>query len=295
MIKKNPSLYPMDFNKEKWEEFARSISQISILEMVIVKELDNGYLQLSGNSRIKANRKAGKDEISVIVVDDIELDLKKKEIIKNLQPKEIDPLERALIIDRYIKEENLSKKAASEKLDIARMTLTVWLIILEYEEKYQQAIIDNFYEKDGANLTLSHLSLAKNLESTTYNHELATRYLDAIMDYGLTRKQSMKLKDLIKKHPRIDIRKAVEIFINQEKLEDELVNNVELNDEIRELIEIFDNVNSKMEGMINVSTQIDKRLEKRLLKELLLTEHKLQQISIETFGKTLDEAKEELL
>ena len=72
-IKKNPFLYPDDFDRGGWERLARSISQVSILEMVILLELDDGYLQLSGEKRIKANRKTGKTEIPAIVVDDAEL------------------------------------------------------------------------------------------------------------------------------------------------------------------------------------------------------------------------------
>jgi ParB/RepB/Spo0J family partition protein len=293
-IKKNPKFYPDGFNKRKWEEFARSISQVSILEMVIVKETDDGYLQFSGDRRIKANKESGKEEISAIVVDEFDLDPEKKELIKNLQPEEIDPLERAMILDRYIKEEDLTKRDASKKLGMVRTTLTVWLIILEYEEKYQQAVIDNFHGKEGANLTVSHLALAKNLESTTDNHELATQFLDIIMDYGLTRRESIKLKELIKKHPAVDIKEVAENFTSQRELEDEIAKD-EASEEIREIIEIFDNVNSKMENIIDVSYELDKRMKKKLLKELLLTEQKLQQISIETFGKTLKKAKEELL
>lgn len=293
-IKKNPKFYPDGFNKRKWEEFARSISQVSILEMVIVKETDDGYLQFSGDRRIKANKESGKEEISAIVVDEFDLDPEKKELIKNLQPEEIDPLERAMILDRYIKEEDLTKRDASKKLGMVRTTLTVWLIILEYEEKYQQAVIDNFHGKEGANLTVSHLALAKNLESTTDNHELATQFLDTIMDYGLTRRESIKLKELIKKHPAVDIKEVAENFTSQRELEDEIAKD-EASEEIREIIEIFDNVNSKMENIIDVSYELDKRMKKKLLKELLLTEQKLQQISIETFGRTLKKAKEELL
>jgi ParB/RepB/Spo0J family partition protein len=293
-IKKNPKFYPDGFNKRKWEEFARSISQVSILEMVIVKETDDGYLQFSGDRRIKANKESGKEEISAIVVDEFDLDPEKKELIKNLQPEEIDPLERAMILDRYIKEEDLTKRDASKKLGMVRTTLTVWLIILEYEEKYQQAVIDNFHGKEGANLTVSHLALAKNLESTTDNHELATQFLDIIMDYGLTRRESIKLKELIKKHPAVDIKEVAENFTSQRELEDEIAKD-EASEEIREIIEIFDNVNSKMENIIDVSYELDKRMKKKLLKELLLTEQKLQQISIETFGKTLKKSKEELL
>jgi ParB/RepB/Spo0J family partition protein len=293
-IKKNPSLYPDGFDRGGWERLARSISQVSILEMVILLELDDGYLQLSGEKRIKANRKTGKTEIPAIVVDDAELTADKIEIIKNLQPDDIDPLERAIILNSYIEEEGLTKRDASKKLGIARTTITLWLIILEYEEKYQQAIIDNFNNKEGAKLTLSHLDLAKSLDSTV-DHKTATKFLDAIMKYQLTRKESIDMKKLIQKYPNLDIEEVSEMIINRKLLEDDLSKSDDLGEEFKEIMESFDKINERIEVIRKAQTEVNEDMEQKLLKEILFTEQKLQQISVETFGKTLKEAKEVLL
>jgi len=293
-IKKNPSLYPNNFDSGGWERLARSISQVSILEMVILLELDNGYLQLSGEKRIKANRKTGKTEIPAIVVDDAELTPDKIEIIKNLQPDDIDPLERAIILNSYIEEESLTKRDASKKLGIARTTITLWLIILEYEEKYQQAIIDNFNNKEGAKLTLSHLDLAKSLDSTV-DHKTATKFLDAIMKYQLTRKESIDMKKLIQKYPNLNIEEVSEMIVNRKHLEDELSKSDDLGEDLKKIMESFDTINEKIEVIREAQTEVNDEINQKLLKEILFTEQKLQRISVETFGKTLKEVKEELL
>jgi ParB/RepB/Spo0J family partition protein len=293
-IKKNLALYPEGFDRGGWERLARSISQVSILEMVILLELDDGYLQLSGEKRIKANRKTGKTEIPAIVVDDAELTADKIEIIKNLQPDDIDPLERAIILNSYIEEEGLTKRDASKKLGIARTTITLWLIILEYEEKYQQAIIDNFNNKEGAKLTLSHLDLAKSLDSTV-DHKTATKFLDAIMKYNLTRKESIDMKKLIQKYPNLNIEEVSEMIINRKLLEDDLAKSGDLGEEFEEIMESFDTINEKIEVIKEAQTRVNEEMEQKLLKEILFTEQKLQQISVETFGKTLKEIKERLL
>ena len=293
-IKKNPALYPANFDRGGWERVARSISQVSILEMVILLELDDGYLQLSGGKRIKANIKTGKTEIPAIVVDDAELTPDKIEMIKNLQPDDIDPLERAIILNSYIEEEGLTKRDASKKLGIARTTITKWLIILEYEGKYQQAIIDNFNKKEGAKLTLSHLDLAKSVDSTV-DHKTATKFLDAIMKYNLTRKESIDMKKLIQKYPNLDIEEVSEMIINRKLLEDDLAKSGDLGEEFEEIMESFDKINEKIEVIKEAQTRVNVEMEQKILKEILFTEQKLQQISVETFGKTLKEVKEELL
>lgn len=292
-IKKNLTLYPSNFERRGWKNLARSISQISILEMVILKELDDGYLQLSGDKRVKAIRETDKEKIPAIVVDDAELTPDKIEIIKNLQPDDIDPLERAIILDRYIKEEDLTKKDASQKLGIARTTITVWLIILEYEEKYQQAVVNNFNNKEGVNLTVSHLSIAKNLD-TTLDHETATEFLDAIMKYNLTRQESLDIKDLIQKHPGLDIDEVAEMIINTKGLEDDLSKSDGFGEGFQEIIDSFDTINEKIKDIMEANTQINGENKKKLLKEILFTEQKLQQITVEAFGKKLEKAKKEL-
>jgi len=286
-IKKNPALYPDGFDRGGWERLARSISQVSILEMVILLELDDRYLQLSGEKRIKANRKTGKTEIPAIVVDDAELTPDKIEMIKNLQPDDIDPLERAIILNSYIEEEGLTKRDASKKLGIARTTITLWLIILEYEEKYQQAIIDNFNNKEGAKLTLSHLDLAKSLDSTV-DHKTATKFLDAIMKYNLTRKESIDMKKLIQKYPALDIEEVSEMIITRKHLEDVLAKSDDLGEEFKEIMESFDTINEKIKVIREAPTGVNAEMKQKLLKEILFTEQKLQQISVETFGKTIN-------
>lgn len=292
-IKKNPTLYPADFDRGGWERLARSISQVSILEMVILLELDGGYLQLSGEKRIKANRKTGKTEIPAIVVDDAELTPDKIEMIKNLQPDDIDPLERAIILNSYIEEEGLTKRDASKKLGIARTTITLWLIILEYEEKYQQAIINNFNNEEGAKLTLSHLDLAKSLDSTV-NHRRATKFLDVIMKYGLTRQESIDTKKLIQKYPNLDIDEVAEMIINRKDLEKKLAKGEELGEEFKEIMQSFDKINEKIEVIMETNTQINGKNKQKLLKKILFIEQKLQQISVEAFGKKLEKAKKKL-
>ena len=46
---------------------------------------------------------------------------------------------------------------------------------------------------------------------------------------------------------------------------------------------------------MKANNQVEHDREQKLLKEILFTEQKLQQISVEAFGKTLNKIKEDLL
>jgi len=119
--------------------------------------------------------------------------------------------------------------------------------------------------------------------------------LDAIMKYQLTRKESIDMKKLIQKYTNLDIEEVSKMIINIKHLEDDLAKSNDLGEEFKEIMESFDTINEKIEVIREAYTEFNEEKEQKLLKEILFTEQKLQQISVETFGKPLNEVKEELL
>ena len=103
------------------------------------------------------------------------------------------------------------------------------------------------------------------------------------------------MKDLIQKHPNLDIDEVAEMIINRKNLESELNKGDNLGEDFKEIIESFDTINEKIEAIMKANNQVDHDREQQLLKEILFTEQKLQQISVEAFGKTLNKIKEDLL
>jgi polyhydroxyalkanoate synthesis regulator phasin len=115
------------------------------------------------------------------------------------------------------------------------------------------------------------------------------------MKYNLTRKESIDMKKLIQKYPNLNIEEVSEMIINRKLLEDDLVKSGDLGEEFKEIMESFNKINEKIEVIKEAQTGVDAEMEQKILKEILFTEQKLQQIAVETFGKTLNEAKKELL
>jgi hypothetical protein len=115
------------------------------------------------------------------------------------------------------------------------------------------------------------------------------------MKYQLTRKESIDMKKLIQKYPNLDIEEVSEMIINRKLLEDELAKSDDLGEGFKEIMESFDTINEKIEVIKEAQTEFNAEMKQKLLKEILFTEQKLQQISVETFGKALKEVKEELL
>jgi uncharacterized protein (DUF433 family) len=115
------------------------------------------------------------------------------------------------------------------------------------------------------------------------------------MKYNLTRKESIDMKKLIQKYPELDREEVSEMIINRKHLENDLAKSDDMGEDFKEIMESFDTINEKIEVIKEAQTEVNAEMEKKLLKEILFTEQKLQQISVETFGKTLNEVKEELL
>lgn len=242
-----------NFDQGKIESLARSIEEVGQLQPVIVfrQEEEGKYLLVAGERRYRAIRHLGREDIAAVVIEDQDYSLKQIQLIENLQREDLDPLEKALSIKRFMEEEGLNKTDVSKKLGVPRTTLTEWLNILEVSEKYQQAVVDNYQGKDSP-LTLSHISLAKALAHKTKNPMKKNELLDVILKHGLNRKETRWLVLLHDKYPGISMDEAVSaILMKREKGRGYVVELPQKSrrkqEESKRLLQSFRNLSKKVE------------------------------------------------
>src|SRR6056297_1465203 len=171
---------------------------------------------IAGERRMRAVKKDGKEKIAAVIFEE-EITPKRFrqiQLIENLQRQDLNPLERAISINKFIEANKLSKKDAAEKLGVARTTLTLWLNILEMKEKYQKEVL-----KEDSPITLSHLSLAHALSSKTGDPNKANQLLDAVIKHNLSRKECQAVIDLFYKYLHIPMEEAVSaVLLKNERL-----------------------------------------------------------------------------
>lgn len=196
-----------EFDEERLKQLANSIKEVGQLQPIIVKKIGENYLLISGERRYRAIKENGKkDKIAALIFsEDIKEDtLRQIQLVENLQRQDLNAIERAKSIQRFIDDNNLTKKAASKKLGVPRTTLTEWLTILEVQERYQKEVI-----KEDSPLSLSHISLARGLANKTGDPSKTKDLLNSVLKFNLSRSETKEIIKLFHNYLHMSMDEAV--------------------------------------------------------------------------------------
>lgn len=269
-IKSKSEQVRRDFSEERIESLAKSIAEVGQLQPVVVQKNGKNYLLVAGERRLRAIKKDGQDKIAAVILENLSPEkFRQIQLVENLQRQDLNPLERAISIDKFIKANNLTKKNAAKKLGVARTTLTLWLNILEMKEKYQKEVL-----KADSPITLSHLSLAHGLASKTGDPNKSNQLLDAVIQYNLSRRESQEIIDLFYKYLHIPMAEAVSaVLLKRERMKmkdywDNDQNNNARNS-VRKLLRSFTKINDNLEEFMEKEGQLPEKEREKLLDEFL--------------------------
>ena len=131
-----------DFDEEGLGELAASIRAQGIVQPIVVtQEGDGGYLIVAGERRWRAARRAGLDEVPVVVrevADDREL--LEAALVENLQRSDLNPLEEAEAY-RTLKEKfDLSQEEIAVRVGKGRTTVTNRMRLLRLPPEVQDLL-----------------------------------------------------------------------------------------------------------------------------------------------------------
>jgi ParB family chromosome partitioning protein len=130
-----------DFNKDALKGLAQSISNVGLLQPVIVS--DNGdetFTLLVGHRRFEAARLAEVKAIRAIVFEDSESKLA-LQLIENLQRENLNPIEEALAYKKILEEEALTQEELAAKLGRPQPNIANTLRLLKLPPAIQTMLI----------------------------------------------------------------------------------------------------------------------------------------------------------
>ena len=132
------------FDESSLEELAESIKQIGVIQPITVKKVDDYYVIIAGERRWRAARKAGVQEIPVIIKNDIS-DLEALEIalIENIQREDLNPLEEALTYKKFSDEFKLNQEAIADKVGKSRAAVANSIRLLNLDKRVQTFLTEN--------------------------------------------------------------------------------------------------------------------------------------------------------
>jgi ParB family chromosome partitioning protein len=130
-IKTNPNQPRKIFKEKDLEELAESIKENGIIQPLIVAEYSDGAYELvAGERRLRAAKKAGLEQVPVVVKRATEKEKMIMSIIENVQRSDLNCVEEALAYYQLMNEYKLTQEEVAKKLGKERSSIANFLRIL---------------------------------------------------------------------------------------------------------------------------------------------------------------------
>ena len=155
------------YNEESLLELASSISEIGVLQLILVRPAKDGkYDLIVGTRRYRAIKESKKQSVQVYVLNNID-DRRALEMAlsENIQRESLTPYEEALAIFKLIEEHHATMKEISKKIGMSQLAIERRLKLLSLPKEVQELI-------GSKQIGLSHVDALVKLHS----EEEQTRY-----------------------------------------------------------------------------------------------------------------------
>ncbi|MBN8553855.1 MAG: ParB/RepB/Spo0J family partition protein [Deltaproteobacteria bacterium] len=128
------------FDEPALEELAQSIREKGVLQPILAKKTDKGYVIIAGERRWRASQKAGKKEVPVILKDLSDNEILETALIENVQREDLNPIEESESYQRLILDLGLTQEEVSKRVGKDRTTIANALRLLKLSKEVREKI-----------------------------------------------------------------------------------------------------------------------------------------------------------
>ena len=185
------------FDEESLNELAESIKNYGVIQPIIVSKKDDFYQIVAGERRWRASKKAGLEEIHVIVRENDEKKNREIALIENIQREDLNPIEKVrgikLLMDQY----NLTQAQVAEVIGKGRSTITNTLRILNLDPR----VIDLALQ---GKLTEGHCKALLGFENPDKQYDMAIYMIQSGDSVREAEKKTKSRKTMPKKNEKYE-------------------------------------------------------------------------------------------
>lgn len=185
-IEPNPR-QPRDyFDEDDMRELVASVSEVGVLQPIVVRPLDdNRYQLIMGERRWRASQRAGLTTIPVIVRDTADEDLLREALLENIHRSELNPLEEAAAYEQLMADFGWSQDMLSKRIGRSRPHISNTLRLMNLPASIQPRVASGV-------LSAGHARALLGLNEQTMMEEIAQR----IVNQGLSVRATEELVTL---------------------------------------------------------------------------------------------------
>ncbi len=191
-------------------ELASSIKGKGLLQPIILRRKEKGYEIIAGERRFRAAVMAGLREVPAIIKDVDEKEALEIALIENLQREDLNPIEVAIVYERFIEEFGYTHEELANKMSVDRSSVSNFIRLLKLPKWIKELITE---EK----LTQGHARALLGLK----NEKEQRKFVDRVLKQGTsvrelerqTRKKST-LRNPAFSSIEEDLQKALQTKVN---------------------------------------------------------------------------------
>ncbi|SHK04395.1 ParB/RepB/Spo0J family partition protein [Tepidibacter formicigenes] len=228
------------FDKEKLEILSESIKNYGVLQPIVVKKEEDGYMIIAGERRFRAAKMAGLKEMPAVIKDLPLKDIMEIALIENLQREDLNAIEEAIAYKSLIENYKVTQEEISEAVGKSRPHITNTLRLLNLGDKVIKLIEEN-------KITPGHGKALLRIENKELQYEISQR----IIREGLSVRETEALaKNIVEKKDTKIKKKNKDPFI------------VDIEDKLRSIFGTKVNISKgKKKGKIEIEYYNEEELE----------------------------------
>ena len=140
-ITPNPRQPRRTFDEDALEELAASITEVGLLQPVVVRKLGGGNYELvMGERRWRASQRAGLEYIPAIVRETPDTDMLRDALLENLHRQQLDPLEEAAAYQQLLDDFGATHEQLAQKVGRSRPHISNTLRLLNLPPVVQKRL-----------------------------------------------------------------------------------------------------------------------------------------------------------
>ena len=184
------------FDEEALAELVHSISEIGLLQPIVVRATDQGYELVAGERRLRASKKAGLKTIPALVRETADDQMLRDALLENLHRSALTPLEEAAAYQQLLEDFGCTQEELASRLGRSRPQISNTLRLLNLPATVQRRVAAGVLSAGHARalLGLKDAAAIEKLAARIVAEGLSVRSVEEIVAVGLADEPSSKKK-----------------------------------------------------------------------------------------------------
>lgn len=141
-ISPNPDQPRREFDQQSLDRLAASISEIGVLQPIVVRSVDDAYVLVAGERRLRSAKQIGLATIPAVIRSETDDGTNLTEaLVENLQREDLNPLEEAAAFGELLEEYGMTHDEVATHVGKSRSAVTNTVRLLQLPPKIQAMLV----------------------------------------------------------------------------------------------------------------------------------------------------------